>query len=59
MISKLNIFNKNAAYYPLRWFVVCCLSAVIFMYYADTVGWRFLSFNNQEKWSAAGSGSHK
>lgn len=58
-MNKLNIFNKNNAYYPLRWFAVCSTSAILFMYYADATGWRFLTFNNQEKWSAAGPGSHK
>lgn len=54
-----NIFNEKSSFFKLRWFIVCCMVVAVFMYYSDTVGWRFLSFNNQESWRASGSGYHK
>lgn len=58
-LSDINIFSEKSGFYKLRWFIVFCIASSLFMYYADTAGWRFLSFNNQESWRASGSGYHK
>lgn len=58
-LKQLNVFSKNATAYPLRWFVVASIAFISIMGYANIVGWRLLTFDNQEKWSASGPGSHK
>jgi hypothetical protein len=58
-IKQFNFLNKNSVAYPLRWFVIVSIVLTTIMGYANMVGWRLLSFDNQEKWSATGPGSHK
>lgn len=58
-MKQFNIFSKNSVAYPLRWFIIACVVLTSIMGYANLVGWRLLTFGNQEKWSASGSGSHK
>jgi hypothetical protein len=61
-MNKFNDFNflsKNSIAYPLRWFVILSIVLTCIMGYANMIGWRLLTFDNQEKWSASGSGTHK
>lgn len=58
-MQHLNIFNSESPLFSLRWFIVACIAGCLFMAFADTIGWRYLSFGNQQSWSASGPGSHK
>lgn len=45
--------------YPLRWYLLIAGGLICTMSYADYSGWRLLTFDNQQQWSASGPGGHK
>jgi hypothetical protein len=56
---KLNFFKPSSPYYPFRWFFVFTLLVVSLLVYANTTGWRLMSFSGQQQWNAKGPGYHK
>lgn len=58
-MNNLNFFNSKSIFFPLRWLISICLALIITMSYANLVGWKIFTSNNQEKWSASGPGTHK
>lgn len=48
-----------ANFYPMRWYLLVAGGLIGMMSYADYTGWRIMSFNNQQQWSAAGPSGHK
>ena len=55
---KINFFKKESPYFPFRWFFVFAFFILSILVYANSTGWRLLSFSNQEQWSAKGSGGY-
>jgi len=58
-MKQLNIFSDSSVWFPLRWFIIFGIGMMAWLSYADYTGWRLLTFNNQQKWSASGPGGHK
>lgn len=56
---KLNFFRPGSPYYPFRWFFVFTLLLVGLLVYANSAGWRLMSFSNQQQWNSRGPGYHK
>ncbi|WP_143016927.1 hypothetical protein [Dyadobacter soli] len=43
---------------PMKWYFVYVAALLGWLAYANLTGDRILSFDNQEQWTAGGSGSH-
>ncbi|MBN9298813.1 MAG: hypothetical protein J0I41_17575 [Filimonas sp.] len=45
--------------HPYRWYLLFVAGVAMLMAYADYTGWRVLTFNQQQHWSASGPSGHK
>jgi len=44
---------------PLKWLIAISTVLIVWLAYADSIGNRIFSSNQQEKWGASGPGYHK